>query len=236
MIDGRYNMIEMNDTLKILRFIIDFMDPKVKSFFEEIEKKEEMKYMKTKNKNSSISETEEKYVICDFAFEWIITLFTRYFKDFNKIYRIFDYLMVSHSLAIYFLSAQLIIDFYYKIEDKTSISDKMGQFDYYLNNIKFEEIDFDYYIQKCENNLQKYVGKSEFQIMYKNLKLNKFYPIISEQPFVEKWVMTNNQQEYKSSFWNYLMGQWGLFKSFFITDEDEINDKKKDKKINNKKK
>ena len=236
MIDGRYNMIEMNDTLKILRFIIDFMDPKVKSFFEEIEKKEEMKYMKTKNKNSSISETEEKCVICDFAFEWIITLFTRYFKDFNKIYRIFDYLMVSHSLAIYFLSAQLIIDFYYKIEDKTSISDKMGQFDYYLNNIKFEEIDFDYYIQKCENNLQKYVGKSEFQIMYKNLKLNKFYPIISEQPFVEKWVMTNNQQEYKSSFWNYLMGQWGLFKSFFITDEDEINDKKKDKKINNKKK
>ena len=105
-----------------------------------------------------------------------------------------------------------------------------------MNNIKFEEIDFDYYIQKCENNLQKYVGKSEFQIMYKNLKLNKFYPIISEQPFVEKWVMTNNQQEYKSSFWNYLMGQWGLFKSFFITDEDEINDKKKDKKINNKKK
>ena len=138
--------------------------------------------------------------------------------------------MVSHSLAIYFLSAQLIIDFYYKIEDKTSISDKMGQFDYYLNNIKFEEIDFDYYIQKCEQNLQKYVGKSEFQIMYKNLKLNKFYPIISEQPFVEKWVMTNNQQEYKSSFWNYLMGQWGLFKSFFITDEDEVNDKKKIKK------
>ena len=61
--------------------------------------------------------------------------------------------------------------------------------------------------------------------MYKNLKLNKFYPIISEQPFVEKWVMLNNQKEYKSNFWNYLMGQWGLFKSFFTNDEDNNNQK-----------
>ena len=236
-VDGRYNMIEMNDTLKILRFIIDFMDPKVKTFFEEIEKNEEMKFNKSRNKNSnnSVPETEDKYVICDFAFEWIITLFTRYFDDFNKIYRIFDYLMVSHSLAIYFLSAQLIIDFYHKIEDKTTISDKSGQFDYYLNNIKFEDIDFDYYIQKCEDNLQKYVGTDQFQRMYKNLRLNKFYPVISQQPFVEKWVITNNQQEYKSSFWNYLMGQWGIFKSFFIKDEDATNNKKNDNKDNHNK-
>ena len=236
-VDGRYNMIEMNDTLKILRFIIDFMDPKVKTFFEEIEKNEEMKFNKSRNKNSNntVLESEDKYVICDFAFEWIITLFTRYFDDLNKIYRIFDYLMVSHSLAIYFLSAQLIIDFYHKIEDKTSISDKSGQFDYYLNNIKFEDIDFDYYIQKCEDNLQKYVGTSQFQRMYKNLRLNKFYPIISQQPFVEKWIITNNQQEYKSSFWNYLMGQWGIFKSFFIKDEDETNNKKNDNKDNHNK-
>ena len=235
-IDGRYNMIEMKDTLKILKFIIDFMDPEVKNFFEDMEKKEEMKLSKSRNKNlnnSSTSEVEDKYIIFDFAFEWIITLFTRYFEDFNKIYRIFDYLMVSHSLAIYFLCAQLIIDFYHKIEDKSSISDKAGQFDYYLNNIKFDEIDFDYYIQKCEEILQKYVGTSQFQRMYKNLKLNKFYPIISQQPFVEKWVITNNQEEYKSSFWNYLMGQWGLLKSFFIKDDDEGNNKKNDDKEKN---
>ena len=223
-VDGRYNMIEMNDTLKILKFIIDFMDPKVKNFFEENEKREEMITNKIQNnKKDNINENNDKYIICDFAFEWIITLFTRYFEDFNKIYRIFDYLLVSHSLAIYFLCAELIIDFYYKNKDKNNISDKAGQFDYFVKNIKFDEIDFDYYIQKCEENLQKYVGNSEFRKMYKNLKLNKFYPIISEQPFVEKWVMLNNQQEYKSSFWNYLMGQWGLFKSFFINDEENKN-------------
>ena len=225
-VEGRYNMIEMNDTLKILKFIIDFMDPKVKNFFEELEKEEDKKI---KNKNKII-ENNDKYIICDFAFEWIITLFTRYFSDFNKIYRIFDYLMVSHSLAIYFLSAEIIIDFYYQISDTQIISDKAGQFNYFVKNIKFDELDFDSYIERCEKNIQKYIGNSKFREMYKNLNLNKFYPIISEQPFVEKWIMTNNQQEYKSSFWNYLMGQWGLFKSFFISDEDENNKKKEAKK------
>ena len=210
-------MIEMNDTLKILKFIIDFMDPNVKTFFEEIEKEQEMKYCKGNNKINDKKNND--YIICDFAFEWIITLFTRYFEDYNKIYRIFDYLMVSHSLAIYFLSAEIIIDFYYKIKDKDILKDKAGQFDYFVKNLKFEEIDFDYYIQNCEKNLQKYIGDSKFKEMYKNLKLNKFYPVISEQPFVEKWVMTNNQEEYRNNFWNYLMGQWGLFKSIFFNDD-----------------
>ena len=227
-------MIEMNDTLKILKFIIDFMDPKVKVFFEEIEKEQEMKYCKGNNKIND--KKNDDYVICDFAFEWIITLFTRYFEDYNKIYRIFDYLMVSHSLAIYFLSAEIIIDFYKKLEDKDkeSLRDKAGQFDYYVKKLEFEKIDFDYYIQKCEENLQKYIGNSKFAIMYKNLKLNKFYPVISEQPFVEKWVMCNNRQEYKSNIWNYLMGQWGLFKSIFTKDEEE-NDNNSNKKNKKKK-
>ena len=232
-VDGRYNMIEMNDTLKILKFIINFMDPKVKNFFEELEKNYDINSnINNKNNKNKIKETNNDYIICDFAFEWIITLFTRYFQDYNKIYRIFDYLMISHSLAIYFLCAELIIDFFYKLKDKSIISDKASQFNYFVKNMNFDDIDFDYYIEKCENNLQKYIGNSEFREMYKNLKLNKFYPIISELPFVEKWVMTNNQQEYKSSFWNYLMGQWGLFKSFFINDDEDNakNDNEKEKK------
>ena len=222
MVNGRYNMIEMNYTLRILKFIINFMDPKVKKFFEEIEKKNDITFRSMKNKNKNIIEEKNyDYLICDFAFEWIITLFTRYFEDFNKIYRIFDYLMVSHSLAIYFLCAEIIIDNFNKVKDKTIISDKASQFDYFIKNMNFDKIDFDFYIEKCEKNMQKYIGNTEFKEMYRNLKLNKFYPVISELPFVEKWVMVNNKQEYKSSFWNYLMGQWGLFKSFWIRDEDD---------------
>ena len=227
--DGKYNMIDMSDTLKILKFIIDFMAPEVKYFFEKKEQGELLKFNKNKIKED---DNLDKYSICDFAFEWIITLFTRYFENINNVYRIFDYLMVSHSLAIYFLCAEIIIDYYNKLKDKDTINDKVGQYDYF-KNIKFDEVDFDYYIEKCENNLNKYIGNTKFKQMYKNLQLNKFYPIISEQAFVEKWVMCNNQEEYRGSFMNYLEGQWKLFKSIFWNDENK-NNKKNENKENNK--
>ena len=228
-INGEYDMIEMDDTLRILKFILDYIDPKVKIFFEEKEIKEDINYYKKLSKNKIIQETEEN-VICHFALEWIITLFSRYFEDFNCIYRILDYLMVSHSLAIYFLSAEIIIDYYYKLKDKDLLNDRAGQQAYY-KSLNFDSMDFDYYIQKCDKNLNKYLGDDKFKKMYRNLKLNKFYPIISEQPFVEKWVMVNNKQEYKSSFFNYFKGQWSIFKSFFIG-EDDSNKKENNKEIN----
>ena len=78
--------------------------------------------------------------------------------------------------------------------------------------------------------MNKYLNDDKFKKMYSKLKLKKFFPIISEQAFVEKWVMVNNQQEYKeSSFIRYFKGQWGIFKSMFIS-EDDFNEKKEDKK------
>ena len=66
--------------------------------------------------------------------------------------------------------------------------------------------------------------------MYSKLKLKKFYPIINEQAFVEKWVMLNNQKEYRGiSFMNYFKGQWGIFKSMFIGNDD-VNEKKEKEK------
>ena len=61
MVDGRYNMIEMNDTLKILKFIINFMDPKVKNFFEELERNNDIN-SNINNKNK-IKETNNDYII-----------------------------------------------------------------------------------------------------------------------------------------------------------------------------
>ena len=239
MIDGEYDMIEMDDTLKILKFIIDYIDPNVKIFFEQKEKYEDYSYYKKINKNKIETETpEDNYIICHFALEWIITLFTRFFEDFNNIYRIFDYLIVSHSLAIYFLCAEIIIDYYYKLKDKNILEDRAGQQAYY-KSLNFDEMNFDYYIEKCEKNLNKYLNDSKFKKLYNNLKLNRFYPIINSQAFVEKWVMVNNKQEYKSSFTNYMKGPWSIFKSFFVGEDDFIKkeniikneeENKKDKK------
>ena len=58
--------------------------------------------------------------------------------------------------------------------------------------------------------------------------------IINEQAFVEKWVMVNNKQEYKSSFKNYIIkGPWTIFKSIFIGEDDFIKKENniKDNKI-----
>ena len=238
-INGEYDMIEMDDTLKILKFIIDYIDPNVKIFFEQKEKYEDYSYYKKINKNKIETETpEDNYIICHFALEWIITLFTRFFDDFNNIYRIFDYLIVSHSLAIYFLCAEIIIDYYYKLKDKNILEDRAGQQAYY-KSLNFDEMNFDYYIEKCEKNLNKYLNDSKFKKLYNNLKLNRFYPIINSQAYVEKWVMVNNKQEYKSSFTNYIKGQWSIFNSFFVGEDDFIKkeniikneeENKKDKK------
>jgi len=236
-INGEYDMIEMDDTLKILKFIIDYIDSNVKIFFEEKEKYEDYNYYKKMNKinknkiETETPEPEDNYIICHFALEWIITLFTRFFEDFNNIYRIFDYLMVSHSLAIYFLCAEIIIDYYYKLKDKNILEDRAGQQAYY-KSLNFDEINFDLYIEKCEKNLNKYLNDSKFKKMYSNLNLNRFYPIINSQAFVEKWVMVNNKKEYKSSFTNYITGRWSIFKSFFVGEDDFI--KKENVSNNNK--
>ena len=83
------------------------------------------------------------------------------------------------------------------------------------------------------------MNDSKFKKLYNNLKLNRFYPIINSQAFVEKWVMVNNKQEYKSSFTNYIKGQWSIFNSFFVGEDDFIKkeniikneeENKKDKK------
>ena len=127
----------------------------------------------------------------------------------------------------------IIIDYYYKLKDKKILNDRAGQQAYY-REINFDEINLDYYIEICEKNMNKYLNDSKFKKMYSKLKLKKFYPIISEQAFVEKWVMLNNQKEYRSSsFINYFKGQWGIFKSMFIGNDD-FNEKKEDKKENEK--
>ena len=234
-INGEYDMIEMDDILHILKFILDYMDPNVKIFFEEMEINEDINYYKKLKKNNIKETPEENSIICHFALEWIITLFTRFFEDFNNVYRIFDYLMVSHSLAVYFLSAEIIIDYYYKLKDKRILNDRAGQQAYY-REINFDEINLDYYIELCEKNMNKYLNDSKFKKMYSKLKLKKFYPIISEQAFVEKWVMLNNQKEYRGiSFMNYFKGQWGIFKSMFIGNDD-VNEKKEKEKEKEEKK
>lgn len=216
--NGSYNMIEMIDTLTILKFIIEYLDPKCKNFFLECEKKDDVNF-RNNIENKQIS--EDNLFICDFALNWIVSLFTRYFEDINNVYRIFDYLMVSNPLAIYFISAEIIVDIFNKVKDKNLIGDKAGQHQIFDTNINFDEMNFDYYIEKCEGNLKKYLGSSDFDKMIKYLNLNELYkyPLMNTQSFVEKWIITNNQKEYTGSIFNYLKYNFNLLINLFSSDK-----------------
>jgi hypothetical protein len=224
---GTYKMIELYDALMILKYIINLLDPKVKSFFEDIEKKENI----FNDDDDGGENNVDQYPICDFAIKWIISLFNTQITDINKIYRIFDYLIVSHPLAIYFLCAEIIIDYYYKLDDKTILNKKEKQLDYYINKINFDEIDFDYYIEKCEKNL-KLIDNSKFN---ENLKLNEFCPMINKQLFVEKWIMINNKEEYKSnfSFLKFFFQRLLLIKNLLVNNNDKNNNENEEETINN---
>ena len=223
---GTYKMIELYDALMILKYIINLLDPKVKSFFEDIEKKENISIEDDEGESNVV-----QYPICDFAIKWIISLFNTQITDINKIYRIFDYLIVSHPLAIYFLCAEIIIDYYYKLDDKTILNNKEKQLDYYINKINFDDIDFDYYIEQCEKNL-RLIDNSKFN---ENLKLNEFCPMINKQLFVEKWIMINNKEEYKNnfSFLKFLFQRLLLIKNLLVNSNDKSNSKNEEEETNN---
>ena len=185
------------DTLNILKFILNYLYPNVQNFF-------------------------EKHCVgglCMFAAKWIISLLTHILNDTNTIYRLFDYFILSHPLAIHFLSAVLIKDYLDKVG-----AEKIDSFEaqtLYFQNLKFKDADFDEYILKSDKLLQDSLTSSKFEELFKNLKLTKFFPLMNNQVFTEKWVKVQNQEECRNNFWYYLGGQWKMFKSFFTGDKDD---------------
>ena len=185
------------DTLKILKFILNYLYPDVQHFF-------------------------DKFCgegLCMFAAKWIISLLTHILNDTNTIYRLFDYFILSHPLAIHFLSAVLIKDSL----DKVGTS-KINSFEaqtLYFQNLSFKDANFDEYILKTDKLLQDSLTDSKFEELFKNLKLTKFFPLMNNQVFTEKWVKVQNQEECRNNFWYYLGGQWKMFKSFFTGENDD---------------
>lgn len=182
------NCFDFIDTLKILKFIINYIDPICQNFL------------------------DKNYIdgLCIFAAKWIISLFTYEFNDdLNKIYRLFDYLIINHPLAIYFLSAKIICDYYHKIE--TEKDDKI----LFFQNIDLKLFDLDEYIEKSDLLLKNALGDYKFSELSMELKLDKFSPLINEQAFSEKWVKVKNQNELKNNIWYNIKGQWKMFTNIF---------------------
>ena len=81
------NYFPYNFLLQIVEFLIEKID---KDLYEELK---------------SILEMPDPF----WSASWILSWFTHEIKSIFPIYRIFDYLLVSHPFTIYYLSAQLTI-------------------------------------------------------------------------------------------------------------------------------
>jgi hypothetical protein len=106
-----------------------------------------------------------------FVLSWLITYFTHDIKSSVLQYRIFDYLIGSHPLTVYFLTALITVD-HVKVLQKEKNLD-ISDFFMHFQNIDLDNLDFDRYIIKTEEIMKK-VDLTKFCKKIQNYK-NYFY-------------------------------------------------------------
>ena len=175
--------------LEILKFVINKLDKKIQNFLNEI----------------------IENGICHFAVSWILSIFTHNIDKPGIMYRILDYIIMSHPLSIYYLTSLIIIDTIYQADSKL-IETGPDLFKYF-QDITLEKINYDKYVQLCNDKIEN-LNISDFKELFSKLYVKKFYPIMSEIPCQEKWIMRQNNLTYNNFFW-YIKKQYNSFKSLF---------------------
>lgn len=145
-----------------------------------------------------------------FATSWILSLFTHCVDTTRLNYRLMDYFMVSHPLGVYVISALIIIDKILEINAKEGNVESLGSeselFRYFNNEIDMEKIDYDYYIEKCEEKM-KTIDHTALKNRYKEINVKKYYPLAVNESYTKKFVMFKNINETNSLFW-YAKKSW----------------------------
>ena len=161
--------------LEILKFVINKLDKKIQNFLNEI----------------------IENGICHFAVSWILSIFTHNIDNPGIMYRILDYIIMSHPLSIYYLTSLIIIDTIYQADSKL-IETGPDLFKYF-QDITLEKINYDKYVQLCNDKIEN-LNISDFKELFSKLYVKKFYPIMSEIPCQEKWIMRQNNLTYNNFF------------------------------------
>ena len=183
------NSYQFLSCLEILKFVINKLDKKIQKFLNEI----------------------IENGICHFAVSWILSIFTHNIDNPGIMYRILDYIIMSHPLSIYYLTSLIIIDSIYQADSKL-IETGPDLFKYF-QDINLENINYDKYIQLCNNKIEN-LNISDFKELFSKIYVKKYYPIMNEIPCQEKWIMRQNNLTSNSIFW-YIKSQYNIFKSFF---------------------
>jgi hypothetical protein len=108
-----------------------------------------------------------------FLLSWVITYFTHDIKSSVLQYRIFDYLICSHPLSVYFLTAFIAVD-QINVLKKAGGDLELGDFFIHFQNLDLDrEVDFDKYIQKTDDLMNK-IDMNKFCKKFLHYK-NYFY-------------------------------------------------------------
>lgn len=134
-----------------------------------------------------------------FIVPWIITLFTHNIDNIFLQMRIMDYLLVSHPLSIFVISALICRDEINKLYFSKKLSNMLSSFGSFFgggNKVKQDDfdictfhehfqkidmnkIDFDKYIDECEQNMNRLDLQSISNIFIEKYSLKKWYPLFN---------------------------------------------------------
>ena len=147
-----------------------------------------------------------------FASSWLLTVFTHNVNRTEIIFRIFDYIMCNHPLSLYYLIAVILIDLFKKTDKK--IFETSIEIYKFFQELKVDELDFDYYIKESYSYI-KNLDIKNFEKIFNELYIKEFFPIMSEEPLPKKWIMRQNDKELNDNFWYFVKGQWKTFLDLF---------------------
>jgi len=146
---------------------------------------------------------------CNFVMPYIICLFTHNINNIFIKYRLLDYFLVSHPISVYVMTSLIVIDEITKIKtqynmDKLQINtynffnsekkNEIGAFNEsnfftHFQNLNFDEIDFETYIQKTEESLQNFnFDKIYNEFIGPNYQFKPYYPVISKEKYLKNLI------------------------------------------------
>ena len=161
---------------------------------------------------------------CTFIIPYIICLFTHNINNIFLKYRLLDYFIVSHPISIYIMTSLIIIDEINRIKTKKEKEimkkevynifnsdtnqlekkiDEIGNENFYIHfqNLNFDEMDFELYIERTEEEMKKFnFDKIREQFLSPEYEFKEYYPSINKENYLKKLIRYDFDKENDSGY------------------------------------
>ena len=146
---------------------------------------------------------------CNFIMPYIICLFTHNINNIFLKYRLLDYFLVSHPISVYIMTSLIVIDEVIKIKSLFNIDKLKGndlnfidtankkeneelneyKFFQHFQKLNFDEIDFEKYIQKTEEIIEKFDYDNICnKFLGPQFEFKTYYPLMNKEKYLENLI------------------------------------------------